>query len=351
MKLRPRHRSAFRLAALALLVWVLLPVLPAQPADPLADPESGALLIRPFRPRDYQGSPAVSRILEHPATGELLLLAGTKLHVFDGAQWTAVATDTPAVRCLAVDGTGRIWLGGVDQLGYAERDAAGRWHFLPLADQLPAAHRPLGRVWDCAVVGDTVWFGTETKALRWRDGAFTVFDFHRTGTLLAAGGQVFFQVKNQGLQRWDGAAFKEWSNDHLVSGPSVMRFFATADGAIEGMNSAGAFFRLRGERVEPIAPGARAALGTARIICALPRPGGGWYVGTDSTGLLILDADGRLARHLTRAEGFTDSPVLDLARDRAGALWAATFSGPFEIEQPEAASFFGPAQGLPEGLR
>ncbi|MBS0632747.1 MAG: response regulator [Verrucomicrobia bacterium] len=338
----------------AVLLTVFACTLPsvsfAQSPDPLADPESGALLIRPFRPRDYQGSPAVSRILEHPATGELLLLAGTKLHVFDGVQWTAVATDTPAVRCLAVDAAGRVWLGGVDQLGYAERDAAGRWQFHPLADRLPAAHRPLGRVWDCAVVGDTVWFGTETKALRWQGGAFTVFDFHRTGTLLAAGGQVFFQVKNQGLQRWDGAAFQEWSRDPLVAGPSVMRLFAQPDGAIEGMNSAGAFFRLRGRAVEAIAPGARAALGTARIICALPRPDGGWYVGTDSTGLLILDADGRLARHLTRAEGFTDSPVLDLARDRAGALWAATFSGPFEIEQPEAATFFGPAQGLPEGL-
>ncbi len=342
--------TRLRRAAALWTVCVLLPALHAQAGDPLASPDAGALLVRAFKPRDYQGSPVVVRALEHPATGEMLLLAGTTLHVFDGTQWTAVPTDTPAVRCMAVDDRGRVWMGGVDQLGYAERDGAGQWHFQPLADRLPAAHRQLGRIWDCVASPDSIWIGTETKVVRWHDNAFTVFEFPSTGTLLAAGGQVFFQIKNKSLQRWDGAAFREFSTDPLVAGLSIMRLFATTDGALEGMTSAGAFFRLRGNSVEAIAPQAKASLGTARLVCAFPRAGGGWYVGTDNAGLLILDREGRLARKVGRADGFTENPIADLTRDRNGALWAATFSGPFEIEQPEAVSFFGPAQGLPESI-
>ncbi len=347
----PRLRRLVRGCAAALVCAGFFPAaLPAQDTDPLAHPESGALLLRTFKPRDYQGSPVIARVLEHPGTGELLLLAGTTLHVFDGTQWTAVPTETPAIRCLAVDAAGRAWLGGVDQIGYADRDATGRWQFNPLADRLPEPHRKLGRVWDCAVTADSVWFGTETKAVRWHNNAFTVFEFPSLGTLLSAGGHVFFQIKNKSLHRWDGAAFREFSTDPLVSGPSLMRLYATADGALDGMNSAGAFFRIRGERIESIAPHAKASLGTARIICALPRLGGGWYVGTDSAGLLILDREGRLVRKLTRADGFTDSPISDLTHDRTGALWAATFSGPFQIEQPDAVSFFSPTHGLPESI-
>lgn len=319
-------------------------------ADPLADPESGAMLTRAFKPRDYQGSPVVVRVLEHPASGEMLFLAGTSLHVFDGVQWTTVPTETPAVRCLGVDSAGRVWLGGVDQLGYAERDATGRWSFLPLADKLPEPHRKIGRVWDCTVTPDAVWFGTETKVVRWHKDAFTVFEFPSTGTLLTAGGQVFFQIKNKALHRWEGTSFREFSTDPLVAGLSIMRLYATGDEALDGMTSAGIFFRIRGNNVEPIAPQAKASLGSARLVCALPRPGGGWYVGTDTAGLLILDRDGRLARKLTRADGFTDGPVADLVLDRSGALWAGTFSGPIQLEQPEAVTFFGPAQGLPEGI-
>ena len=87
---------------------------------------TGALLVRTFKPREHQGSPVVLCALEHPATGEFLLLAGTTLHEFDGAPWTAGPTDIPAVRCLAVDGAGRIWRGGGDQLGFAERAATGQ---------------------------------------------------------------------------------------------------------------------------------------------------------------------------------------------------------------------------------
>ena len=339
-----------QLISALLSACMLAAVLRAQSPDPLADPESGAMLVRAFKPRDYQGSPVVIRVLEHPVSGEILLLAGTSLHVFDGVQWTTVPTETPAVRCLAVDAAGRVWMGGVDQLGYAQRDPTGQWRFQPLAAQLPEPHRKIGRVWDCTVTPDSVWFGTETKAVRWHQNAFTVFEFPSTGTLLTAGGQVFFQIKNKALHRWDGTAFRAFSVDPLVAGLSIMRLFATTDGALEGMTSAGIFFRLRDRTVEAIAPHAKAALGSARLVCALPRPAGGWYVGTDNAGLLILDRDGRLARKLTRADGFTDGPIADLTHDRSGALWAATFSGPMQIEQPEAVTFFGPAQGLPESI-
>ena len=96
---------------------------------------TGALLVRTFKPREHQGSPVVLCALEHPATGEFLLLAGTTLHEFDGAPWTAGPTDIPAVRCLAVDGAGRIWRGGGDQLGFAERAATGQERFPSLSDR------------------------------------------------------------------------------------------------------------------------------------------------------------------------------------------------------------------------
>jgi hypothetical protein len=65
--------------------------------------------------------------------------------VFDGAPWSAGPTDNPAVRCLAVDGAGRIWTGGDDPFGFAERATTGQWRFHPLADRRPEPpRRPTG---------------------------------------------------------------------------------------------------------------------------------------------------------------------------------------------------------------
>jgi signal transduction histidine kinase/DNA-binding response OmpR family regulator len=345
--LHSSSRACARIAA-ALLIGTGLITSPARAQSP--DSEVGAPLVRAFKPREYQGSPSVARVLPHPATGELLLLAGTFLHIYNGTTWTALQTDTPGARCLALDAQGRAWLGGVDQLGYAERDALGAWRFQPLAEKLPAEHRKLGRIWDCVVQPDAVWFATDTKVIRWQAGAFRVWTFPSTGTLLGAGGKLFFQLKNQALLRWDGTDFRELSRDPLVAGPSVMRLYTAEAGTLLGMNSAGGFFRLRDAAVEPIAPAFKATLGNARLICALPRPGGGWYAGTDRAGILVTDAEGKLVRRLDKSAGVTESPIMDLALDRDGALWAATLAGPFQIAQPEGATFFGEAQGVPQGF-
>jgi signal transduction histidine kinase/DNA-binding response OmpR family regulator len=345
-----RAHTLFACGALAVSFLVTPRFRAAEAPAPALEAEAGAPLIRAFKPRDYLGSPAVTRVLAHPATGELLMLDGTRLHIFNGSAWTSVETNTPGARCLSLDAAGRAWLGGVDHFGYAERDGLGDWRFYPLAEKLPVAERKIGRIWDCVVLGDAVWFATDTKVIRWQAGAAHVWTFPGTGTLLGAGGRLFFQLKNTALLRWDGTDFREISRDPLVAGPSVVRLYAAEAGTLVGMNSAGGFFRLREDRIEPFAPAFKATLGNARLICALPRPGGGWYGGTDRSGILVTDAEGRLVRRIDRTAGLTDSPVMDLALDRDGALWAATLAGPFQIAQPEGATFYAETLGVPQGF-
>ena len=311
--------------------------------------EAGALLIRSFKPRDYHGSPVVTRLGLLAEEGSLLLTSNTTLHIFDGHEWTLVETETPGLRSLAADAEGRVWLAGVDQLGYCARDAFGVWAFHGLADKLPEEHKKLGRIWDTVVTDDSVWFATETKVLRWHDGAFSVWSFPGTGTLLRAGNRLLLQRKKEVLLEWNGQDFVDLSRDPLVSGASIMRMFKDGEAGHVGMTSEGVFFRLRGRSVDPLLPALKEQLGKARVICACPREAGGWILGTDS-GALMVDKEGRIERRIAKAAGLTDSPVMDVLRDADGALWLATLSGLYQIEEPEAATFFAEGQGMPEGI-
>lgn len=368
-----KHRPGTLLACLCLLVCHLpvsaeaggeseaslkaLPLLPSPPENAeakqgrlqSADAEKGMLLIRAFKPKEYKGSPVVTRLGINPIDSALLATSNTQLLRFDGETWEAIETETPGLRSLATDKEGRVWLAGVDQLGFCAQEANGHWAFHPLADKLPEEHKKLGRIWDTVVTEDSVWFATETRVLRWHKEAFTVWSFPGTGTLLSAGERLFLQRKNEVLLEWNGATFTELSRSPLVAGPSLMRLFQAADQRIIGMNSEGYFFALQGKTITPLLQELKAQLGKSRVICAYPRLGGAWILGTES-GALLVDAKGAIERRLNQESGLTDSPIMDITADADGALWLASLSGIFQIEEPEGASFFSEEQGLSEGI-
>ena len=305
--------------------------------------------MRLYKPRDYSGSPAVTRLALLPGEGSLAATSGSTVHVLEGGRWTTIETGVPGLRSLAADASGRLWLAGVDRLGFCERNILGQWGFHSLAEALPEGHKLPGRFWDTVVTRDAIWFATETTVYRWREGRFQVFTFGGTGTLLRSGERLFLQRKNQVLLEWDGSSFVELSRHPLVAGASIMRVFPGEGGAHVGVTSEGRFFEIRGAVVEGRFSGARVLPGEARVICATPRTGDGWVLGTDR-GLWTLSPDGVAERKLGKAEGLPEAPVMDLLHDGGGALWVATLAGIACVEEPEAVTHFGEAQGLPDGI-
>jgi signal transduction histidine kinase/CheY-like chemotaxis protein len=332
-----------------LLAGLLLGGLVGGSSSQAGESELGVPLSRVFRPRDYHGSPAVTRLGLLEGQGPLLMTSNTSLHIFDGLEWRQVDTQVPALRSFAIDPQGRVWLAGVDQLGWCDAGSSGQWQFHPLADKLPQGHEKPGRIWDTVLFDGAVWFASDTRVMRWKDGAFTVWSFPGTGTLLSAGGRLFLQRKNEALLEWDGVNFAMLSKDRSVGGPSIMRLFALEGGVLTGITSEGGLFVIEGRQVREQASVLPETLGKSRVISALREESGAWLLGTES-GALEVDVSGRLLRRINAAAGLTDSPVMDILRDADGALWFATLSGLYQIEEFRAASVFGPQQGLPEGI-
>jgi len=318
-------------------------------ASPPPSAEQGAPLVRSFKPRDYAGSPAVTRLALLAGEGALAATSGSTVHILEGGRWVSIETAIPGLRSLAADGAGRLWLAGVDKLGFCERNAFGQWEFRSLTEALPKGHQRPGRFWDTVVTRDAVWFATETTVFRWQEERFQAFRFEGTGTLLRSGERLFLQRKNQVLLEWNGSTFAELSRHALVAGASIMRLFPAEGGAHLGVTSEGRFFQIRGAVVEALFEGARVLPGEARVISATLRADGGWVLGTDR-GLWTLSSSGTVERRLGKPEGLPEAPVMDLLHDLGGSLWVATLAGIACVEEPQSVTQFGEAEGLPEGI-
>src|SRR5262245_18684340 len=128
-------RNDVRLALLALgLVVSLAAAEPASPAPPAPSSELGLPFFDVFDPRDYRGHMQVWGAVRDAAGRSYLGNYGRVL-VYDGARWEHIEVPgTSFVRALAIDKDDVLWIGAVNELGYAATDATGRRTFTSLRD-------------------------------------------------------------------------------------------------------------------------------------------------------------------------------------------------------------------------
>ena len=83
--------------------------------------------------------------------------------------WIPVSNRT-AVRSLAIDSEGRVFVGAIAELGYLAPDPDGRLHYVSLADRVPLEDRDFSDIWRSYAHPDGVYFQSYERLFRWQDG-------------------------------------------------------------------------------------------------------------------------------------------------------------------------------------
>ena len=276
--------------------------------------------------------------------------------VFDGVRWTKLAVPGATfVRGLAVDRDDTLWIGGVDELGYAMTTATGERTFVSLKERLPPAARDFGAVWRVLATPGGVLFHTSSRLLHWNGSTFTVRDLssRARSNMVEVGDEIWFT--NNGA---------EW--DRLSPGDTSVELKPLARPS-----------GLQHTRVIGAAPSATAAtiviatenLGLGKwdgaTFTALPRPtgalfekdpiygmvslpDGGSVVHSLFHGLQRLDPSGQLQLTLNDENGLPNNTVICATPTRNGrALWLGTANGVVRMDLRPWVSQFNAHNGAP----
>jgi len=100
---------------------------------------------------------------------------------FDGDRWRSERMDpTYSVRGMDIGPNGRIWVAGVNQIGWFEPGAQGRLEYHSLMPRLPEGAADLGDVWRVYAEGDdSAVFVARERVFRWAGNRFKLMcQFH-----------------------------------------------------------------------------------------------------------------------------------------------------------------------------
>ena len=317
-RLRPRLRCVLAVAALGLAV--------AAPGAAWDDPAAGAPLLRVFGAREL-GSTSANHCTLSGRDG-FVYVGNDDVRAFDGEGWQPLTVPgTYEVRCLADDEAGRLWVGGIGQIGYFQRWQDGTRQFVSLLGRLPAEQRDLGEV-DAVFTqpNDTVVFVTHDRVIRLRGentevwpqaGGRRLIGWRDTdGTVVVAQpGTGTFRVGPHGLE---SAGFPEpfatagvtW-RVRFPDGSSLL-----GAGAELVRERAGNFNRVDGPLAVLLAPG--------RVTAAKALTGGIAAIATTHAGLIITNAAARPLAVLDRTAGLLTEKIQHLEVEGETGVYVTT---------------------------
>jgi signal transduction histidine kinase/DNA-binding response OmpR family regulator/ligand-binding sensor domain-containing protein len=328
------YRNFLVLAALAIL------------APPVAmRGEEGRPVITSFTSRDTGGG-AESWATVQDENGVLYFGSDAVLS-FDGEKWVKYPVPgTNAIRGLAIGVGGRIWVGGVSEVGYFEKTQKGLSAYHSLLNALPESGRAFGDVWDVIVHGQGAVFVTTASIMDWDGTSFHVYPLPggRRLNAVLADGKVFISHTLTGL----------WTLE-----PDGPHKFIPAD----ALHDAGVLWIEKGSKgwllvttdglrrwdhgvMSEVAPKLNEFIRKNVVISACRSSRGELCLGTFYGGLVVVGTNGSIRQALSTDDGLPSRSVYSIFLSREGALWTTSGVGIARISLDAGTTLFDAKQGL-----
>ena len=327
------------------LVLTLLPVGVAGQSVPY---ERGRpYFVERFTPEEY-GAHAQNWAIVQDARDVIYVANRAGLLEYDGTTWRNLYFPGQFARSLAADSSGRVYVGGVGEVGFLAPDSTGQMAYQSLLSHLPKEERGLADIWTTLATEEGVYFQSFDRILRWDGTHIQTWQantrFHKA-----------FVVNGKYLVRQDNIGLMEIRGDDLILLPDGARFAQERIDAFISLGEAALLVTRnqglliwRDGQFEPFATEADDYLRRERVYAGTALTDSTFALTTISGTVVLMNRAGRVLRVLGQNVGLdSDEYVLYAYPDRQGGLWLALDTGLLRVDALSPLTTFGQSAGLP----
>lgn len=343
---RVNHPSPGVLAGLLLLAGTALSS--AAIAGSPAAAERGFPLIQLFSPTPLEAESQNLALTRDPA-GILYVGNAAGALVYDGAWWQLVEIGkAKSAWALATDPSGRVGVGGTDEIGYLQADARGTLRYVSLRGLLPPEQRELGQLVRVHPTDQGFAYLTLKWLLVW-DGktihTVATFPGDRPYAASFKVGGILYVWTRDGLWRMVGNTLQPVAGGEVFRGRRIDQIQPADGGLLISVRGEGLFLFQEGQAT-PFAPEASRWTAEKRLLEGCRLDDGRWVLGSLLGGILLLRPDGAIDQVIGSEEGLPDDFVTGMAVDREGSLWLSLNNGLARVEVASPASVIDGRSGL-----
>ncbi len=258
------------------------------------------------------------------------------LLVFDGQYWTLhQLPNKSTIRSVAVDGTGRIYTGGLAEFGYWEDLGYEQMRYQSISQLLGSEEQVRDEVWKIIVDGDRIFFQTfstlyiyEDNSLQTVRGGGQPFLF-----LHQVRGRTFIELIPSGLHELTGDKLVPLKDKDVLNGANILTMLPFKDGEILiGTAKSGLFLMDSTATIRKWDNAADRMLQAAQLNNGLKVLDNYYAFGTILQGVVVIDEDGHIVQHVHKGNGLQNNTVLGMHLDLQRNIWVGLDNGIDRIE-------------------
>jgi signal transduction histidine kinase/CheY-like chemotaxis protein len=264
---------------------------------------------------------------------------------FDGVSWHRIKVPNWAVRSMAVDEAGTIYIGGQDEIGFLAPDEKGSLQYVSLLHHLEENQRNFSTVWKTHTAPGGVYFHTLNFLFRWDSRQMKVWKAegnYRFNASFTCRGKLFIRQENLGLMHMVEDSLKLIPGGETFANKKVYMmdlYQADSQKLLVGTMFNG-FFLYDGITSTPFPTEADDYIKKHQLYHGIRLSCGDFALATLRGGLVIIDQKGSLKQIISKDFGPPEDNVKYVYEDSQGNLWFALSKGIGKIEYASPFSFF-----------
>jgi hypothetical protein len=308
--------------------------------------EQGMPILRNYTSREYGGYTSDTWSILQDRRGVLFFGSGLEILEYDGVTWRKILLPSAVARSLAMDGSGKIWVGAFADFGYLEPDARGTLQYKSLLGKVPPEHRAFNDVWQVLVTNQGNFFRAYDRLFRWDGQQLHVWTTNtRFEALSEVRGRIYTSEIGVGLEEIVGDELRPLPGDEAYKNSRKLLLFPYDGGRILVSARFETLSLYDGRKVTPFSTPVDEYLKKSQLYTSTQLPDGGFCINTHRGGAVILEHDGRLRRIINKDAGLPSEGVYTAYPDREGALWIGHGRGITRVEVNSPVSIFAGTAG------
>ncbi|HUR30830.1 MAG TPA: hypothetical protein VMZ69_05325, partial [Saprospiraceae bacterium] len=247
---------------------------------------------------------------------------------FNGTTWKNFpVTNHTIVRSVAIDPYNRIFTGAQSEIGYFYPGPNGSLTYTSLVGMLPPDHRTFEDVWDIAFYEGHVFFRTNRSVFEYTGDEINI---HEDGIELLAmfntSHGLLLQKANHEILQFQHGAFQPWKTIKDLESPATGMILWKQDTVLCTTLKNGIFYLTKNDAGKWHTAHDEILI-EKRIYSSSKLSDGNIALGTSLDGLIVLDQQRRVFRHLNKKHGLQNNNILHTFCDIDGNLWLGLDNG------------------------